>query len=103
MNEELSIFMALTERAIQQISFVEFLGCMANMCLLGELVAEQCRKVGEMTYMIDWYRLSGKKKLGCILIIAMSNSSMKFTAGNMIELSINTFSDVSIKLLLLLI
>ena len=27
--------MALTERAIQQISFVEFLGCMANMCLLG--------------------------------------------------------------------
>ncbi|XP_071862839.1 odorant receptor 25 [Bombus fervidus] len=123
-------FLALTENALQQISFVEFLGCMLIMCLLGyylitewnskdimlsithmalmtsftfnififcyigELVAEQCKKVGEMTYMIDWYRLSGKKKLGCILIIAMSNSSIKFTAGNMIELSISTFSDV---------
>ena len=61
---------------------------------------KQCKKVGEMTYMIDWYRLTGKRKLGCILIIAMSNSSIKFTAGNMIELSISTFSDVSISLLM---
>ena len=61
-------------------------------------ISKQCSKVGEMTYMIDWYRLTGRKKLGCILIIAMSNSSTKFTAGNMVELSINTFSDVSIKI-----
>ncbi|KAG6804462.1 odorant receptor 25 isoform X1 [Apis mellifera caucasica] len=134
-------FLALTEKALQQISFVEFLGCTANMCLLGyylivewnpkeiilsvtyvaliisitfnififcyigDLVAEQyliemnnvsiqCQKVGEMAYMIEWYRLTGKKKLCCILIIAMSNSSVKFTAGNMVELSIYTFSDV---------
>ncbi|XP_076548472.1 odorant receptor 47a-like [Osmia lignaria lignaria] len=63
-------------------------------CYTGELVAEQCRRVGETSYMTDWYRLSGKKKLCCILIIAMSNSSIKLTAGNMIELSISTFSDV---------
>lgn len=49
--------------------------------------------------MIEWYRLSGKKKLCCVLIIAMSNSSMKLTAGNLIELSMSTFSDVSIELL----
>lgn len=59
----------------------------------------QCQKIGDVAYMIDWYRLLGKKKLCCILIIAMSNMSIKFTAGNMVELSISTFSDVRIKLL----
>lgn len=48
--------------------------------------------------MIEWYQLFGKKKLCCVLIIAMSNSSTKLTAGNLIELSMSTFSDVSIKL-----
>lgn len=45
--------------------------------------------------MIEWYQLYGKKKLCCILIIAMSNSSTKLTAGSVVELSISTFSDVS--------
>ncbi|XP_003700911.3 uncharacterized protein LOC100874839 isoform X1 [Megachile rotundata] len=63
-------------------------------CYIGELVAEQCRNVGQMSYMIDWYRLRGNKKLFCILIMAMSNSSIKLTAGNMVELSIGTFTDV---------
>ncbi|XP_017759716.1 PREDICTED: odorant receptor 22c-like [Eufriesea mexicana] len=63
-------------------------------CYIGEIVAEQCRKIGEMLYMIEWYRLPGNKKLCCILIIAMSNSSIKLTAGNIVELSISTFTDV---------
>ncbi|XP_076760944.1 odorant receptor 4-like [Xylocopa sonorina] len=63
-------------------------------CYIGEIVAEQCRKIGEMSYMIEWYRLPGNKKLCCVLIIAMSNSSVKLTAGNMVELSISTFTDV---------
>nr|XP_003700837.1 PREDICTED: odorant receptor 4-like [Megachile rotundata] len=63
-------------------------------CYIGELVAEQCKKIGEMTYMTEWYRLPGNKKLYCIMIIAMSNSSMKLTAGSMVELSIETFTNV---------
>ncbi|XP_034171927.1 odorant receptor 83a-like [Osmia lignaria lignaria] len=63
-------------------------------CYIGELVAEQCRKVGETSYMIEWYRLAGKRKLFCILVMEMSNSSIKLTAGSMIELSISTFTDV---------
>jgi len=43
--------------------------------------------------MIDWYRLQGKRALAVILI--MSNSSVKLTAGNVIDLSINSFGDVS--------
>ncbi|XP_076548884.1 odorant receptor 4-like [Osmia lignaria lignaria] len=63
-------------------------------CYIGELVSEQCRKIGEMSYMIDWYRLPGKRKLCIILIIEMSNSSIKLTAGNIIEMCFSTFGDV---------
>lgn len=45
--------------------------------------------------MIDWHRLSGKKGLALVLMIAMSNMSIKLTAGNLFELSLSTFGDVS--------
>ncbi|XP_024869577.1 uncharacterized protein LOC112453202 [Temnothorax curvispinosus] len=64
-------------------------------CYIGELVAEKCKKVGEVSYMIDWHLLSGKKGLALVLIIAMSNSSVKLTAGNLFELSLSTFGDLS--------
>ncbi|XP_017878899.1 odorant receptor 2a-like [Ceratina calcarata] len=63
-------------------------------CYIGEIVAEHCRKIGEMSYMIEWYRLPGNKKLCCVMIIAMSNSTTTLTAGKMVELSISTFADV---------
>ncbi|XP_076620192.1 odorant receptor 4-like [Colletes latitarsis] len=63
-------------------------------CYIGEIVAEQCRKVGEMSYMIDWYRLPENKRLGLVLINMMSNATMKLTAGNLIKLSLNSFSVV---------
>lgn len=31
-------FLALTEKTLQQVSFVEFIGCMLNICLLGYYV-----------------------------------------------------------------
>ncbi|XP_050457493.1 odorant receptor 63a-like [Cataglyphis hispanica] len=64
------------------------------LCYIGELVAEQCRKIGKVSYMIDWYRLPERKALALVLMIAMSNSSVKFTAGNLFDLSLNTFGDV---------
>ncbi|XP_018406411.1 PREDICTED: uncharacterized protein LOC108782604 [Cyphomyrmex costatus] len=63
-------------------------------CYIGELIAEQCKRVSEVSYMIDWHRLPGKKALAIVLMIAMSNSSVKLTAGNIIELSISSFGDV---------
>ncbi|CAK9805265.1 Odorant receptor 4 [Anthophora quadrimaculata] len=123
-------FLTHTQKALQQVSFVEFLGSVLNICLLGyyiimewssshmtnavtyfillmsltfnififcyigELVAEQCEKIGQVSYMIDWYRLTGNKKLCCVLIIAMSHCSMKLTAGNIVELCLTTFGDV---------
>ncbi|XP_014487905.1 PREDICTED: odorant receptor 22c-like, partial [Dinoponera quadriceps] len=63
-------------------------------CYIGELIIEQCKKIGEVSYMIDWYRLPGRKGLVLVLMIAMSNSSTKLTAGNFFELSLSTFGDV---------
>lgn len=48
--------------------------------------------------MIDWHRLSRKKALAVMLMITMSNSSVKLTAGNIIDLSISSFGDVSINI-----
>ncbi|KAL2731022.1 odorant receptor 22c-like [Vespula squamosa] len=63
-------------------------------CYIGEILSEECRKVAEATYMIDWYRLQGRKSLALLLIIAMSSSSIKLTAGKFVELSISSFGDV---------
>lgn len=55
----------------------------------------QCRKVGESTYMINWYLLPEKKALSLILIFAISNSSIKLTAGKLVELSLSNFCSVN--------
>ncbi|XP_043488587.1 odorant receptor 4-like [Polistes fuscatus] len=63
-------------------------------CYIGELLTEQCRKVGEASYMINWYRLPGKEGLALKLIISMAASTRKFSAGKFVELSLSSFGDV---------
>ncbi|XP_018406396.1 PREDICTED: odorant receptor 4-like [Cyphomyrmex costatus] len=63
-------------------------------CYIGEIITEQCKLVGEMAYMTDWYNLHHKTARGLILIIARSNDVIKFTAGKLFHLSITTFGDV---------
>lgn len=46
--------------------------------------------------MTDWYRLPHKTTLSLILVIARSSVVIKITAGKLVQLSIVTFSDVSI-------
>lgn len=45
--------------------------------------------------MTNWYLLPGKTALGLVLIILRSNTALKITAGNIIQLSFSTFGDVS--------
>ncbi|XP_011880185.1 PREDICTED: odorant receptor 4-like [Vollenhovia emeryi] len=63
-------------------------------CYIGEILTQQCKKVGETAYMTDWYRLPRKTALGLILVIARSSAVIKITAGKLVQLSIVTFSDV---------
>ncbi|XP_015179325.1 PREDICTED: odorant receptor 4-like [Polistes dominula] len=61
-------------------------------CYVGEILSDECRKVAEVIYMIDWYQFEGRKGLILILIIAVSSSSShRLTAGKFIELSISSF------------
>ncbi|XP_071641244.1 odorant receptor 4-like isoform X3 [Temnothorax longispinosus] len=64
-------------------------------CYIGEIITEQCKYVGQMAYMTDWYNLHHKTALGLVLIIARSNNVIKMTAGKLFHLSIATFGDVS--------
>ncbi|XP_018343950.1 PREDICTED: odorant receptor 22c-like [Trachymyrmex septentrionalis] len=63
-------------------------------CYIGGIITEQCKNVGEMAYMTDWYNLHHKTARGLILIIARSNNVIKITAGKLFHLSIATFGDV---------
>nr|UEN71195.1 olfactory receptor 12 [Gregopimpla kuwanae] len=63
-------------------------------CHIGELLKEQFAEVGKASYLIDWYKLPGRTGLAIILIIAMANYPRKLTAGGMMELSIESFSNI---------
>ena len=60
-----------------------------------QLLMPQCHKVGNATYMIEWYRLPGKMGLSLVMIIVMANYPRKLTAGGMMELTVRSFGGVS--------
>nr|UEN71184.1 olfactory receptor 1 [Gregopimpla kuwanae] len=74
--------------------FTSFLFNVFSFCYIGELLTGECAKVGEITYMIDWYRLPSKKSVGLCLVIAMAHSPVTLTAGGAIQLSFACFASV---------
>ncbi|KAK2583194.1 hypothetical protein KPH14_009214 [Odynerus spinipes] len=64
------------------------------LCYFGELLTEECKNIGITSYMVDWYRLPRRKALGLTLVIAISNSPIKLTAGKLLELSLANFCTV---------
>ncbi|XP_076675877.1 uncharacterized protein LOC143373009 [Andrena cerasifolii] len=65
-----------------------------TICYIGEILTEQCKKVGEVVYMTNWYYLPDKAVLDLLLIIARSSVVIKMTAGKLIHMSVYTFGDV---------
>ncbi|XP_077269884.1 odorant receptor 82a-like isoform X2 [Temnothorax americanus] len=63
-------------------------------CYIGEILTKECEKIGDITYMTNWYKLPHKTALGLILIIMQSSHTIKITAGKIVLLSIATFGDV---------
>ncbi|XP_043283189.1 uncharacterized protein [Venturia canescens] len=73
---------------------VSFLINIFSFCYIGEILTEKCRKVGEKTYMIDWYKLPRKTALGLALTIATADRPITITAGKLTNLSLTTFFNV---------
>ncbi|XP_050583679.1 odorant receptor 4-like [Bombus affinis] len=67
---------------------------MALLCYIGNLLMDKSTSVGISCYMIEWYRLPGKTMQDLILIIAMSNSPAKISAGRIFLLSLPAFGNI---------
>ncbi|XP_035737318.1 odorant receptor 22c-like isoform X2 [Vespa mandarinia] len=63
-------------------------------CFVGEQLTLQAEKVAVTSCILDWYRLPNNKAKSVILIMAISHCPMRITAGNVIELSLQTFGQV---------
>nr|XP_011308630.1 PREDICTED: odorant receptor 13a-like [Fopius arisanus] len=64
------------------------------LCYIGEILKNQCESVAQLTYAIDWYKVSQRKLLSFILIIAMAKYPRNITAGGMLDLTLRSFGDV---------
>ncbi|XP_018343957.1 PREDICTED: putative odorant receptor 92a [Trachymyrmex septentrionalis] len=74
--------------------FVSFVFNIFIFCYIGELLTEQCSKVGNTTYTIEWYNLPGKVALDLMLMINMSGHPVQITAGRLLSLSFANFGNV---------
>ncbi|XP_076675876.1 uncharacterized protein LOC143373008 isoform X2 [Andrena cerasifolii] len=63
-------------------------------CYIGEALTEQCKEIGEVVYMTNWYHLPYKNALDLIMIIARSSVVTRITAGKLIPMSVYTFGDI---------
>ncbi|CAD1472685.1 unnamed protein product, partial [Heterotrigona itama] len=70
------------------------------LCYIGDLLIEKSTNVGICCCMIDWYRLPAKTVQDLILIIAMSSSPAKISAGKIVDLSLTSFGSVGFFLLM---
>ncbi|XP_068971429.1 odorant receptor 4-like [Bombus flavifrons] len=88
-----------TEHDIQNLTsyFMMFITICYNIfviCYIGEILTEQCKKIGEVVYMTNWYYLPGKTILDLIMVIARSNVVVQITAGKLVHMSVYTFGSV---------
>ncbi|XP_043483820.1 uncharacterized protein LOC122512178 [Leptopilina heterotoma] len=63
-------------------------------CLIGEILTMQATKVGEKSYMIDWYLLPKKTLKDLLFFLKVSQYPPKISAGKIFILSLGTFSTV---------
>ncbi|CAL1689176.1 unnamed protein product [Lasius platythorax] len=77
--------------------FVAFISITFNIyifCYIGERLVDRCQKVGSKCYMIEWYRLPQNKARNLMFPILMSSYPVELTAGKMVKLTMNSFSNI---------
>ncbi|XP_070159030.1 odorant receptor 4-like isoform X2 [Polyergus mexicanus] len=63
-------------------------------CYMGEQVIEQEKKISLTLCTLEWYCLPIEKAKALILIMAISDTSVKLKAGKFVDLSLKTYGDV---------
>ncbi|XP_076276769.1 odorant receptor 4-like [Lasioglossum baleicum] len=63
-------------------------------CYIGEILSEQCSRMGPAVYGIQWYNLPPRKAYNLILLNAIALYPPKLTAGKIIDLSLSMFGTV---------
>ncbi|XP_014467410.1 PREDICTED: uncharacterized protein LOC106740661 [Dinoponera quadriceps] len=86
------------QESMLQIStyFLAFISITFNIyifCHIGEMLVEQCQKVGTKCYAIEWYRLPHNKARSLLFSILMSNYPIELTAGKMLTMTMSSFSN----------
>lgn len=64
------------------------------LCVSGHFIIEKSRNIGSAVFNIDWISLTKSTRMSLIQIILRSNDPIKFTAGRLVPLSIDTFSAI---------
>ncbi|KAK0090386.1 hypothetical protein PV325_000668 [Microctonus aethiopoides] len=63
-------------------------------CYIGDLLTDECRKVGDSTYMINWYKIPSKNLRQLLLVFMTAQNPVTITAGKFIDLSLKNFCTV---------
>ncbi|XP_043282241.1 odorant receptor 63a-like isoform X2 [Venturia canescens] len=63
-------------------------------CYIGQLLQTKYEMVGKAAYMIEWFKLPDKLGLALVMIMAITGSPRKLTAGRMLDLSIRNFGAI---------
>ncbi|XP_076177140.1 uncharacterized protein LOC143151675 [Ptiloglossa arizonensis] len=80
-------------KALSGICLIQIVGTTLIICLLSYYCLK-CNQIGPASYDIEWYTLPPKKAYDLILLNAISLYSPKLVGGKIIDLSLNTFSNV---------
>ncbi|CAL1689186.1 unnamed protein product [Lasius platythorax] len=78
-----------------------YLLCLTNVtihvfmfCYTGEQLTVQAEQVATTSCELEWYRLPDRKARSVVLLMIMSNTPTKISAGKLIDLSLKTFGHV---------
>ncbi|XP_011880204.1 PREDICTED: uncharacterized protein LOC105568833 isoform X3 [Vollenhovia emeryi] len=89
-------FLKQVEKTMRYVWLVEIMGSAMLLCLSGYYIIMSI-KVGITTSTMNWHHFQYKRARTLVLIMVVSNIPEKISAGRIVEMSLPTFSNVSIK------
>ncbi|KAK0168485.1 hypothetical protein PV327_002277 [Microctonus hyperodae] len=63
-------------------------------CYIGDILTDECQKVDDTTYMVNWYKMSSKNQQQLLLIFMASQNPVTITAEKFIDLSLPSFCTI---------